>query len=328
MKFNKKVKVFGRSIPAVAIALIAIAALASAGLLTMYGMITGTATVSQSVLVDGQGYTGAITDTIPDVPGGEKFCFKHYLENKASVSASVNLERENVTCPNNDCEGVSTSYYKIEPKTTLTLCKKGADWKCTGATATLTFDTVNPKFVGTLNVTNAGLAKDTSYTLIYYADKEDRFTNWGGDNPGAVIKTFTYNGTNIISLDEELNMNLPSPPDKNIDLYNYCVGGGAGESYTHCHGAKIWLVPTADLTNENLPLINWNPTTYLFETDLITYLDCNKPVEEYFTTMYGEPVTSITIPSMETKDFLTCYDFAINIWPGTYTITTKVVPVV
>jgi hypothetical protein len=45
-------KVFGRTVPAVAIALVAMAALASAGLLSYYGMITGTATVSQGVVLE------------------------------------------------------------------------------------------------------------------------------------------------------------------------------------------------------------------------------------------------------------------------------------
>jgi len=54
---SKKVKFFGRSIPAVAIALVAMAALASAGLLSYYGMITGPATVHQSLVISSDGST-------------------------------------------------------------------------------------------------------------------------------------------------------------------------------------------------------------------------------------------------------------------------------
>jgi hypothetical protein len=46
-----KMKVFGRTVPAVAIALVAMAALASAGLLSYYGKFTGTANIEQSVKV-------------------------------------------------------------------------------------------------------------------------------------------------------------------------------------------------------------------------------------------------------------------------------------
>jgi hypothetical protein len=46
-----KMKVFGRTVPAVAIALVAMAALASAELLSYYGKVVGTATVQQSVIL-------------------------------------------------------------------------------------------------------------------------------------------------------------------------------------------------------------------------------------------------------------------------------------
>jgi len=49
MELNKKVKIFGKQIPAVLLALVAMTALASAGLLSYYGKAVGTATVSQSV---------------------------------------------------------------------------------------------------------------------------------------------------------------------------------------------------------------------------------------------------------------------------------------
>jgi hypothetical protein len=52
MELNKKVKIFGKQVPAVLLALVAMTALASAGLLSYYGMITGTATVSQGVVLE------------------------------------------------------------------------------------------------------------------------------------------------------------------------------------------------------------------------------------------------------------------------------------
>jgi len=39
------------------------------------------------------------------------------------------------------------------------------------------------------SLTATGLTPAIDYSLIYYADKEARFTYWGGDNPGAVIYT-------------------------------------------------------------------------------------------------------------------------------------------
>jgi len=55
MKLNKKVTIFGKQMSVVAIALLAMAGLASAGLLSYYGMITGTATVKQSLVISSDG---------------------------------------------------------------------------------------------------------------------------------------------------------------------------------------------------------------------------------------------------------------------------------
>jgi hypothetical protein len=103
-----------------------------------------------------------------------------------------------------------------------------------------------------------GLEANTEYSLIYYADKPNRFVNWGGDYPGALIATGTTDDTGKLFLwgCAELNMDLPSPPDIN-----------------HPEGAKIWLVPSDDYNANRSKLEAWNPTEYLFETKLITYDD-------------------------------------------------------
>ena len=140
---------------------------------------------------------------------------------------------------------------------------------------TLTYNTAGQKFTGTFNATN--LAHTTNYSLIYYADKQTRFENWGGNNPGAVIATFTTDGSgniNLGAIDTELGMDLPAADDWNGSTFaNYCL---SPDLYNTCRGAKIWLVPTSDLTGDaNLPLDAWNPANYLFETDLIIYSDTN-----------------------------------------------------
>jgi len=142
--------------------------------------------------------------------------------------------------------------------------------------ATLEYNSMGPEFEYSLEAT--GLEENTPYSLIYYADKPDRFNNWGGNNPGALITTFnsgtgTYNsGPKSI----DLNMDLPSEPDENIDQYNYCDS----DNYSTCYGAKIWLVPTealpSDFPNSNPDIGEWdiwgaNQPRILFETDLISY---------------------------------------------------------
>jgi len=127
--------------------------------------------------------------------------------------------------------------------------------------------------------TAQGLSDGISYSLIYYADQQDRFTDWGGDTIGTVIGTFTASGGSIDSeiQHKDLGMDLPDPSDWNASASpNYCDYNNEFDDYDTCHGAKIWLVPTDDLNDgPSLPLDAWNPVNYLFETDLIHYEDTN-----------------------------------------------------
>jgi hypothetical protein len=117
-----------------------------------------------------------------------------------------------------------------------------------------------------------GLELDTDYSLIYYADFDDRFSQWGGNNPGALIAVGTSSDTGGLTLEGsvELNMSLPCPPDANIATYNY---SGAPDYYAHAYGAKIWLVPSDCYDAEATQVTAWAPSRFLFETDLITYID-------------------------------------------------------
>jgi len=155
--------------------------------------------------------------------------------------------------------------------------KNSTDWSVItedGISGTLEYDSTNWEFK--FKLTTEGLANG-SYSLIYYADYSgDRYGEWGGDNPGAVIGTFNIidGSGNIASGDQsiDLGMDLPSPPDANIDEHNYC---GSPDYYTNCHGAKIWLVPTSALSGGSaLPVTAWPPDdNWLFETNLIWYDD-------------------------------------------------------
>jgi hypothetical protein len=102
-----------------------------------------------------------------------------------------------------------------------------------------------------------GLNPSTQYSLIYYADP------WPGDNPGALIGTHsTGTGGNINGQagNVDLGMDLPDPLDGN-----------------HPTGAKIWLVPSTEYDSANTKLTGWNPSQYLFETNLIKYDDTDVP---------------------------------------------------
>ncbi|MDO8471146.1 MAG: SipW-dependent-type signal peptide-containing protein [bacterium] len=167
---------------------------------------------------------------------------------------------------------------------TLILENKDTSWNVIDETSgpeiqgTLTYNTAGNEFDYTFQAT--GLTSSIDYSLIYYADKDPRFSSWGGDNPGAVIGTFATDGSGSIStgaLSTNLGMDLPQSPDWNISpVPDYCDDNNTYDDYNTCAGAKIWLVPTSNLTGgSSLPLVSWSPSTYLFETDLINYNDTN-----------------------------------------------------
>ena len=162
------------------------------------------------------------------------------------------------------------------------LWEKDAEWEIVeeGAWGKLKYNLEGPTFDFVFN--GHGLEIDTDYSLIYYADFEDRMNVWGGNNPGALIASGTSNEWGDIHLmgPVELNMDLPSPPDANISYYNYgtdsTVPVYTGDNYAHAHGAKIWLVPS-DCYDGVDTVTAWQPTRFLFETDLIWYTDTDAP---------------------------------------------------
>jgi len=259
-------------------------------------------------------------------PGGEVFCWLHKVRNDASIPIDLELmvydeydeENPELSIPYSPLNGVVVNMYGVPETTTLELCEKDTTtWQCkSGAIATLTFETVNPEFVGTLTTT--GLA-DGDYALIYYLDNEDRFASdkWNG-NGGQVITTFSNNVAGL-GFNVDLGRNLPHSDDWNINPSpNYCNYANGFDDYVHCRGAKIWIVETSALTDGDtdpkLPLVSWNPTAWLFETDLITYSDCDfeaglpKVVDMVRTE---EPISVLETQSHTMTPMLICYDFDV-----------------
>ena len=137
-----------------------------------------------------------------------------------------------------------------------------------GTLGVLSYNLSGPTFDYAFN--GYGLEDGEDYSLIYYADYENRYVNWGGDNPGALIGTGTADGSGnlVMSGSPDLGMDLPSEPDANIDTHDY---SGPPDNYANAHGAKIWLVPSDCYTEPEVDV--WSPDDFLFETDLIWYTD-------------------------------------------------------
>lgn len=151
--------------------------------------------------------------------------------------------------------------------------KNTSDWSIVddGAWGKMKFNLAGPTF--DFNFNGHGLTPDTDYSLIYYADYEDRFNNYGGDNPGALIASGTSNEDGNIHLGGsiDLGMDLPHPDDANAYFHDY---SGAPDFYATANGAKIWLVLSDDYDAATCTVTNWvNVEDFLFESDLITYDD-------------------------------------------------------
>ena len=173
---------------------------------------------------------------------------------------------------------IETHFTPAEDVGMLVLEDKDGDWNeiDNDIGATLIFGTNQDEFVYYL-VGEVPL-NDTGYTLVYYADYPDRFNDWGGDSPGAVIGTETSEDDYSIEMkgSTDLGMSLPHPDDANFNM-DETDYREAPDFYCNGFGAKLQLVATSDLTSGDLPLIGWNPGNYLFETNLIQYTDTNVP---------------------------------------------------
>ena len=119
---------------------------------------------------------------------------------------------------------------------------------------TLTFGPSSHVFPYGLSV--SGLAPNTSYSLIYFADPAP------GNNPGAFLGSGVSDGAGSLQLirSVDLGFDLPHPADANFPT-----------------GAKIQLVLSSDYDVPTRSMIASNPSEYLFETELITYHDTDDP---------------------------------------------------
>lgn len=269
---------------AMIVAGVLIAGIASAALLTVYVTMLGEGNVEQSV-VFGNGDIDK-TYTIGDSPAiaGNTYTQDYNLMNKSETTAPIKFVTNQCIVGGGHCsdtdhneDGVETSYWS-----TLVLENKNTDWEiqdADGIKATLTYNLVANDFEYKLEASELDISTD--YSLVYYADKQDRFVDYGGNNPGALIVKIKTDSDGNISTEGSVNlkMNLPAPEDWNASSEaNYCTND-ENDNYNLCRGAKIWLVPSTDYnaTSKKIKDASWaNVGKFLFETDLITYNDLGK----------------------------------------------------
>ncbi|MCK5321355.1 hypothetical protein KAJ38_02145 [Candidatus Pacearchaeota archaeon] len=300
---KKKVNMFGKEFSVFALVMVAMVTFASAALLTYYGSVTGLVTASQSVLVDGQDYNTPISNDYNVTAGGSVSDCGHDLKNHAEIPADVSLA---TTCASptettGTCAGVTTEVYGILELTKKTKSAENV-WTPTGAKIKISYTVAGGAF--SYNMVEGIIP--VNYELVYAMDKQDRF------DPA--------NYATVFKLGELPTSDLPVTGDWNAggegSTANYC-GNDEGDNYLHCTGAKLWVVKSSDIatTKEgdgSYRLSYANMANYYWETDLIVHSTDD----------------IITLPA-NGGGFNFCVDseFALALVPDTYTITTKVNPV-
>ena len=294
-----------------------VAGVVSAAVLAIYTTMIGTGNVEQSVVFGNDDTSKEYTIGESPAIAGNTYTQDYNLKNRSETTAPIELVTSQCIVGGGNCGisgydegGVETSYWSTLELTT----KNTSTWQPEGSgKATLTYELAASTFNYQLEA--EGLTPTIDYSLIYYADKQDRFVDWGGDNPGALIATFTADSDGKIPAttgSKNLAMNLPHANDWNGTAdANYCIDP---DNYDLCRGAKIWLVPLSSYDSGNKKLIGWNPTTYLFETDLITYDDTDT---DGVALYLGKGMLNFFVKNV----------LAINLAPGEYQVKTEVVPV-
>ncbi len=202
----------------------------AAGLITYYGSIEQDVSIESPITVDGE--TIEITGV---------YSCGSYSGELITINNAAPFEVE-VEITNDAPDGITVDY-----KGSLTLSKKVVDfgnspWDLTGDTIEVEYTVVGDNFNAEVNSPIEG------YELIYYKDNSDRF-----DNPATAISI------------DDVEGNLPYEEDGNADEYDMCEI----ESYSECHGAKIWYIPVDAVTEG---VIDWSRSSeFYFETNLIQY---------------------------------------------------------
>ena len=262
----------------------------SAATISYFGQVQMTATVKQAILHDGKSYGDMpILDTAT-VAGGESFCRYHWLTSQTSVPVQLQF----VTEGSPDLNGITVTYQKSAG------CSYSKDWSGLHVTVKDTGD-------GWLKWTYTYAASPTHTPKMTVAINYPH---------GFAITTFddgTHNG------------------------WYYAPDGGTESKFADYSGGTYqdWVITTASgnvltvaIKKTALPgafywhgYANYNGQQVWIEIDTTTWLPTGH------IALCGDPITSpFMLQPGERLDFYICYNFAVDIYPYTYIITTTVKP--
>jgi len=320
--------------------LIAGSMIAGAVLIPYFGQVETTAEVKQAVVIGSPGnwhnYNEPIEYTISeDAPGGETFCYKQWVKNRASIPVDVSFDT-------NTYEGITTTYRKAIPYSfaysqdvndgtvgqLVTTVAEDGDWMV------WTFDFPVELFTGDGNL-NVGLiiAKDGEGNgpayQIHNNDGADAGYAWGTRLMSPWGPTIGDGWFGWHSGDDNTDVTTLSWVEaigqRNTPWQGIVSGDGImeirilksvlGDSFHWAASPTVgsgFFAPAYDVTMQIPAGFNWG-------TPLVTMSIPNYIQAELMTTF-----TSLTLQPGEQLLFKICYAFDLHIGAGTYVLTTTV----
>jgi len=332
--------------------LVAGSMIASAALIPYFGQIKTTAEVKQAVVIGSPGnwhnYNEPIEYTISeDAPGGETFCYKQWVKNRASIPVVVTFDT-------NSYNGIETKIYDLAPHELdpITEAHEGYGGGLFDFTEEIIVNTVPyfgwdpltitkvyhydctvefiidmPRELGEAPdnfdlVFDANADNDPDWLIHWYFDtsKEPIGTHWAfkdGHDPGGWLgKWGDYQ-----ALPSWIQASPDTSPCKTFSIIIDSDKLGNDNGKADDCGLPYRFFLQAPLSDQGYP------ESWTGEVALITFPEAANPWEDssdFEQETLGTEVTSITLQPDEKRLFCICYIFDLHIGAGTYVLTTTV----
>jgi len=335
----RKMKIFGREIPAVLIGALLVGGLVSAGLLEYYAIIRGTATVQQAVVFSDKTTSKTYSFDGDTITAGDTYVDLVGIKNRASVPATVKfVDRVNGV---DEVEGITTTYLKLSSYEETVIEEPLSNFQRDENYELKVIVTYNPDRTVTFRMESRGnLEEDQrtsgAFTFDINSDgiadfQVEIFPEGLGETQ---YKEYDTDSKTWVQKD------MPADFDATYGTteehgYEWCqltipvsVLGGYGSEYKF--GAQINIHVNELVNPENT---GWIYQTFPDVDDLWGASDETYPwgsSTNYHSVTVGVEIpedTPFQIGAGETLDFAIVNKFNIALEPGTYTITTQIVPV-
>jgi len=335
---NKIKNLFKASPIAMVVAGILVAGVASAALIYVYGTLTGTAEVKQSVLIGGRDVNTESLEITYSVGGSPAMAGNTYgklvdIKNQAEIPAKVGFTTQYMIEGEHgwwDSEsGITTSYYETMPSNKRVMVFEGELEKTGGAYSGIILATQDFDVYAKIGSTVVSPASSIDGKLV--GPDHDAWPNWDPDVPDAAI-----GGTGDQTYDGNwYALHLAQDNTWSVCYLNTQGTTTAGCNYNPLSGAIDWgtMYATEDDQNWAEYAEGWDGGAENVELELPGFYVEVKDLGngEYRVTLTPAELldgNEMILEPGELTGFTIVNNLAINLAPKIYEIRTNVVPVV